>query len=116
MGGAPARAPRSHSPFIPSPPLAPADKKSDLPPVYYTVSSILNLFSFPDLWRDAVWATPQKLIEIRNALRNYIQGCEAYTGGEAPRLAPGSWCQAGPARPPLRASLLPPTRIVPYAP
>ncbi len=80
----PSRPTRPRSPPAP----APADKKSDLPPVYYTISSILNLFSFPDLWKDAVWATPQKLLQIRDAMKAYIQGCEAYTGGGLPRVPP----------------------------
>ncbi|KAL4424164.1 hypothetical protein ABPG75_001465 [Micractinium tetrahymenae] len=69
------------------------NKRSDLPPVYYTVSSILNLFSFPDLWSGAVWATPQKLLAIRNALRAYIQACEAYNGAKCVR--PSASCVSG---------------------
>ncbi|KAL4438542.1 hypothetical protein ABPG77_000190 [Micractinium sp. CCAP 211/92] len=69
------------------------NKRSDLPPVYYTISSILNLFSFPDLWKDAVWATPQKLLQIRDAMKAYIQGCEAYTGAAC--IRPSATCVSG---------------------
>lgn len=42
-----------------------AGQTSDLPPVYYTMSSILNLFSFPKLWSEAKWATPATLQAIQ---------------------------------------------------
>ncbi|PSC74266.1 hypothetical protein C2E20_2665 [Micractinium conductrix] len=65
----------------------------DLPPVYYTLSSILNLFSFPDLWEGYAWATAPVLRTIRDALKNYIQGCSSYDGAEC--IAPSDTCVPG---------------------
>jgi hypothetical protein len=58
-------------------------QNQDLPPVYYTLSSILGLFSYPDIWQGAAWATPTTLNRIRSELKSYILGC-SYNGGGWP--------------------------------
>lgn len=52
---------------------------SDLPPVWYTVSSLVNLFSFPKLWVGTGWTTEQ-LKATQAALAAYINKCRTYDG------------------------------------
>jgi hypothetical protein len=56
-------------------------QNQDLPPVYYSLSSILGLFSYPDIWQGAAWATPTTLSRIRSELKSYILACRNYNGG-----------------------------------
>ncbi|KAL4429043.1 hypothetical protein ABPG77_006082 [Micractinium sp. CCAP 211/92] len=65
---------------------------SDLPPVYYTMSSILNLFSFPKLWSEAKWATPATLQAIQAGMAAYIRNCN-YNGANC--IPPSTTCVTG---------------------
>ena len=51
-----------------------------LPPVYYTMSSLANLFSFTHLWAGTNWTAPQ-LLAVQSGLVAYIANCSSYTGG-----------------------------------
>lgn len=74
------------------PPCLAGRQGNDLPPVYYTISSTLNLFSFPALWASVTptpsWATADRLTAIRKGLQDYIKACISYNGGK--QRAPGA--------------------------
>ena len=47
--------------------------------MWYTVSSLVNLFSFPRLWEGTGWSGAQ-LRATQAALAGYIRSCTAYDG------------------------------------
>lgn len=73
-----------------------AGQTSDLPPVYYTMSSILGLFSFPNLWRNVSWATPATLqaIQASSAVLLgsfvYVENCSRHRSAQWARSAGNS--------------------------
>lgn len=86
-----ARPPLTANPLLPSP-IAAANGTNRLPPVWYTISSITNLFSFPHLW-PTDW-TRDKRKAVQTAINNYILDCKAYNGGAAGRGGDGKGGEA----------------------